>query len=389
MGDTHDPLHLGVKKARGCTQLFRRFARGETNLAELDRALATSSGCQGRGCDQCAEAALRLVDFIAWKAGVATAREVAAWVERYVRHVHPDFRLRAETVGAALLRYSDPEAAVRKIAATAKFRDAASPSERAHHFALGAVIFTEAYLVAEGREAVIRSRELYRLGSPADPERGPAWAAIADVFVETCAPYTGLAPRFESIDRALKALISLDKEKAPRTCQALLVNVLTLIVSAWRSGFEGIEPHAVLRQIEASFDFQSRRSDPAATSMRWLWVVVASKIEGLSQTVRNRLRHARSGLIAQQRWQDLLYLELDVLWTACYFRRRPQRSRLLSQTKHLRRALSELDRDSSLLDAFERVTRSQNHIPGAMLKALFALRGLQDVQVDDVRVDEG
>ena len=55
MGEAHDPLRLGVKKARGCAQRFRQLARREIDFETLDAALKSSSGCKGRGCDQCAE----------------------------------------------------------------------------------------------------------------------------------------------------------------------------------------------------------------------------------------------------------------------------------------------------------------------------------------------
>ncbi len=355
MGETHDPLRLGVKRAKGCTQLFRQLARGEIAFKDLDSDLRTSSGCRGRGCYQCAEAALRLVYFTAWATRPVSALKIARWVDRYVDHMGVDFRLRARTVIAALLRPSDIDSATTRLAATYSFRDTASVAERAHHYALAATILTDAYRIGEGRKAVIRSRELYRRSCPADPERGSAWAAIADTFVETGAPHADFEPQLESVNRALEVLKDLDEAQAPITFQALSVNVLAVIVSAWRFGIEGIDPYAVLKQIEESFDFRSRRSDPAATTMRWLWVVVASKIEGLSQTIRNRLRHARSGLIAQRRWQDLLYLELDVLWAACYYHRhQPLRSHLLSQAEKLQRALSEVGHDLGPLADFQR-----------------------------------
>lgn len=257
MAETHDPLRLGVKKARGCTQRFRQLARGEVSFKDIDALLRSSTGCHGRGCEQCAEAALRLIDLTAWAAGPTRALEIATWVARYVSHIHVDFRLRAETVIAALLRFTDTEMATRKLAATDLFREECSPAERAHHLAHAATVLTDAYRIGEAREAVIQSRELYQQGCPTDPERGPAWAAIADTFVETGAPYVGLEPHFASIDRALQALVGLDKQRAPRTYQALTVNILAVVVSGWRSGFKGIDPHAILDQLEKCFDFQS------------------------------------------------------------------------------------------------------------------------------------
>lgn len=387
MGETTDPLRLGVKRARGCAQSFRQLVRGELDLGALDAALRSGSGCRGHGCNQCAEAALRATHVIGWDAGPPAALGLATWVERYVRDLHVDFRLRAATAVAANVRFSDMEVATARLAAIPALLATASPAERAYHFAYSAAILTDAYRIEEARAAVDRSRELYQLGSPNDPERGPARVAIADTFAEIGAPYAGVAPRYESINRALAALTEVDNEKAPRTSQALSVNLLTVIVAAWRSGVAAVNPHTVLDQIEASFDFRSRRSDLAAVYMRWLWIVVASKTEGMSQAVRNRLRHARSGLISHQRWQDLLYLELDVLWSICYCRHQPRRSHLLAQTKNVEHALLKLNREIPALETFRHSIEVNNYITREELAVLFALRGLHRIVVRDVRLD--
>lgn len=387
MSETHDPLQLGVKKARGCAQRFRQLARREIEFGDLDAALQSGSGCKGRGCDQCVEAALRLVDLTAWTIGPEQAHELATWVEQYVDNMPADYRLRAKTLIAALLRYTDVELAALRWEATLPLLAEASPPERAHHWAHAAAILTDAFRIEEAREAVVRCRELYRQGCPADPERGPSWVGIADTFVEAGAIYTGLQPQLDSINGALEGLSEIDQETAPRSHQALTVNLLTLIVAAWLSGIEGIDPQAVLSQLEKSFDFNSRRSDPAATSMRWLWVVVVARMEGLSQTVRNRLRHVRSGLIAQRRWRHLLYLELDVLWATCYYRRQPQRRYLLSQVKGIRRALMKLGEGGSMVDAFERAVSGGSYVTREVLGPLFTLRGLKRVEVRDIRLD--
>ena len=250
-----------------------------------------------------------------------------------------------------------------------------------------AVVLTECLRFDEARAAVERSRTLYRDAAPADPERGPAWSAVADTYVEIGAAYVGREARFaRPLEDALACLGKISERRAPRTYHALAINVLGLFVSAWRSGAAPVDPAEMLSVIEQSFNFQSRRSDPAATTMRWLWILVASEVEGLSQRVRNRLRHVRAGLVAQRRWRDLLYLELDVLWVACYHRHSPSRFHLLSQAQNLRRAFREQGHDLAPLDELEVAVRRDDYVTREHLQPIFDLRGIRTAKVRDVRL---
>ena len=75
-----DPLRLGMRKARGCCQRFREVARGDLAFADLPVALRNSRGCGGKGCDQCAEAALRVVDHVGYhRDGAIDPVELATW----------------------------------------------------------------------------------------------------------------------------------------------------------------------------------------------------------------------------------------------------------------------------------------------------------------------
>ncbi len=384
MGDTYDPLGLGRKRVRGCAQCFRRLGRGEIELRDLERTLAATTGCGGRGCDVCGDAVLRLASYVGDSGDYTRAFELATWAKSYVTPLTADLRLRAAGLVAFFQRFTDPAAAEGELAATSPLLGIVSPGELAHHLARSAVVRTESLLFDEARDTVERSRSLYRDARPSDPERGPAWVAVADTYVEIGAAFADVEAYFAApLERALASLGEISEDRAPRTYHALAINVLGLLVSAWRCGAD-VDAAGVLFLIEESFDFRSRRSDPAATSMRWLWILVAAEIEGLSQRVRNRLRHTRTGLVAQRRWRDLVDLELDVLWIACYFRHPASRSHLLSQAKNLRRALVDGGYDVSPLEDFTAAVEMEGCVPRERLASLFELRGIRHTQVRDV-----
>lgn len=383
-----DPLRLKVRRARDCCQRFREVARGDLGFADLASALEESRGCKGKGCDQCAEAALRLVDYVGYhRVGAIDPIELAQWVREYVEPLAVEFRLRAAGVLAYLQRYSHSPSAIQILASAAYFLENVPVAERAHHFARSAFVFTDAELLDDARRAVEQSRELYEIAAPDDPERGPAWAAVADTYNEILAAYVDADARFDpAIQGAVEALSHLSEAKAPRTWHALTTNLLTLLVSAWRAG-QDIDPLGILKEIESRFRFDSRRSDPVATTMRWLWAICAGQAEGLTQRVRNRLRHVRAGLIAQRRWRDLHCFELDVLWTACYHHRHsPLRSHLLSQSRNLKRALCELGHDLAPLADFERAVETETYLTREQLEPLFDYRGIRTHLIRDLRL---
>jgi len=382
-----DPLRLGMRRARGCCQTFREMARGDLAFADLPDALRSSGGCGGKGCNQCAEAALRLVDHLGYhREGDIDPTELTEWVREYVEPLAPEFQLRAAGALAYLQRHSHTSSAIRTLASVAYLLEKVPVAERAHHFARSAFVLTEARLFEDARHAVEQSRELYEIAAPQDPERGPASAAVADTYIEISAAYVNAEPRFEhAVKIALNALVHLSEADAPMTWHTLTANTLTLLVSAWRSDVQDIDPLLILNEIESCFPFNSRRSDPAATSMRWLWLICTVQAEGLTQQARNRLRHVRSGLIAQRRWRDLLCLELDVLWSVCYHQERPSSSRLISQAGHVRRALVQNGEDLALLRPFENAVSSSTYLTREVQAPLFGLRGARQ-QIHDVRL---
>lgn len=384
-----DLLRLKVRRARGCCQRFREVARGDLRFVDLASALRESQGCKGKGCRQCAEAALRLVAYVGYhrSCGIDPV-ELAQWVREYVHHLGAEFRLRATDLLAFHQRHSENDSAIQILASTDHLLERVPVAERAHHYARSAVVLTESELFDDARRAAEQSRELYEMAAPNDPERGPAWAAVAGTYIEISAAYANAEPRFENAVRvALEALSHLSEAEAPRTWHALTTNLLTLLVSAWRAGARDIDPLAILKEIESRFSFDSRRSDPVATTMRWLWVICAGQAEGLTQRVRNRIRHVRLGLIAQNRWQDLDYFELDVLWIICYHHRHsPLRSHLLSQSRYVKRAFSELGHDLAPLLDFERAVETETYVTREQLEPLFVHRGIRSDLIRDLRL---
>jgi hypothetical protein len=64
----------------------------------------------------------------------------------------------------------------------------------------------------------VASRELYEMAAPADPERGPAWAAVADTYIEIAAAYA----RFEDAVQLLPTLRLQTKPKEDDSMHAVL-----------------------------------------------------------------------------------------------------------------------------------------------------------------------
>jgi hypothetical protein len=384
-----DLLRLKVRRARGCCQRFREVARGDLRFADLASALKESSGCSGKGCRQCAEAALRLVDYVGShrNRGIDPV-DLARWVREYVDPLDAEFRLRAAGTLAYLQRHSETDSAIQVLDSTAHLLESVPIAERAHHLARSAFVLTDARLLDDARHAAEQSRELYEMAAPDDPERGPACAAVAVAYIEIAVAYVNAEARFEHAAQvALGALSQLCEAEAPRTWHALTTNLLTLLVSAWRAGVRGIDPLVILKEIESRFSFDSRRSDPVATTMRWMWVICAGQAEGLTQRVRNRIRHVRAGLIAQRRWQDLDYFELDILWIICYHHRHsPLRSHLLSQSRYVKRAFCELGHDLTPLAEFERAVESGTYLTREQLEPLFVHRGIRTHLMRDLRL---
>jgi hypothetical protein len=388
-----DVLRLPWRRSRGCCQRIREVARGDLAFDDLPSALSASS-CDGRACSQCGEAALRLVDHTGWNEGHESALRVARWAAGHVEELSQDFRLRARGAVAFYLRSLDGDAAVRSLAEACVLVDGASTRERADHYRRSAYVLAEVGLVDAARQAVHRARDLHASGEAAgepmsDRERDVWEVAVAEMYVEIAVAYLGTHPvdYQRAFQAGREALQSIPARQAPRTFEALVVNLSGLVVTAWRSGVETIDPLEVVREIERVFSFDSRRSDPASTSMRWLWVLCVGQAEGLTSRVRNRLRYVRAGLIAQQRWQDLLWLELDVLWIGAYRSGgRMSRSSLVEVAQKARRAARQAHIDVTAIETFARACRRQDLLSREVMSALFGLRGLRHVKVWDVKL---
>jgi hypothetical protein len=385
-----DPLRLSARRVPGCAQVFRDVARqnlDDFTPKELEARLAATR-CGGHGCLSCGDAALRLVGYVAWHQGTQRGLELARWVRCYLAPLaQSDFKLRVEDLLAFLLRHTSRAESLSALATSSTYVETSTPPERAFHYARAAYVLAEARRFDEARHSVRVSRKLFAAGAPDDPERGPAWAALADTYTEVSAAYCDHnANLLDAFWQALKALPLVDDELAPRTCDALTTNLVATIVTASRAGLTDIEPGVVLSELERLFDFSSRRSDPYATNFRWMWTLLTAKSHGFSVGVRNRIRNTRHGLILQGRSRDLLFFELDIFWIACYRPSLPRGANLLACLAYVERALHRVRESTDVLAPIRQALRGNtSQLTREILSPLFALRRVPSHQVRDLR----
>ena len=384
-----DALRLSARRVPACAQVFREVAAGnldDFSLPQLEARLAATR-CAGRGCRVCGDAALRLVGYLAWHRGAETGLDLARWTRRYLAPLdQPDFKLRVEDFLAFLLRHSSTEDSLAALAMSSAYVESSPPEERAYHYAQAAYVHAEAGRFDEARQSVRLSRDLFADGGPDDPERGPAWAALADTYTEVSAVYCGHeAQLLDAFRHALLALPQVDDELAPRTCAALTTNLVATFVTATRTGVADIDPGVVLTELEGLFDFSSRRSDPYATNFRWMWTLCKAMTDGFSLAVRNRLRNTRHGLLLQGRTRDLLFFELDVFWLVCYRPRLPRGANLSAALEHVERALLKAGQSTDVLAPVRQALRGGTYLTREMLSPLFALRKIPADHVRDLR----
>jgi hypothetical protein len=397
-----DPLRLPFRRGRKCTQAIRQVARGERAFVGLEEALR-GTPCGGRGCTQCAEAALRLAEHLGFELGPSGGLAVAKWTSDYVAGIDATERqgyvLRALSLIAQFLRQTDTAMALKILDEAAAHEAMAPVREKADYQRRAAVVLAEGGRLEAARQAVVRARALHEaadeVGLVVDPERGLAAVDAAEMFVEGVAAYSGepadLARAMRAGERALK---TIPVAQAPRSFAAVTANLLAVAVTAWRIGSEAVSGVELVQWLEDRFPgLETASRDAASTNVRWLWTLAVGEQEGYSERVRSRVKYVRSSLIAQGRWRDVVDLEIDVLWMMAYGKGPARRRQMTPVAAGLSRAVRKAalgEEYRSLADRIEEACRDERLIPQEWMSELAGLRALPSARVEvwDVKLTD-